>query len=116
MVLWYVYIDHDVDEDIKPLVSDHPNREEVDDYNKYVGDTFILDPIDNSANVGTKARVMQCQMDPFGNPIGTVHKNPILDMQEYDIMLEDGTCDVYCANTIAENLWSQCDAEGKEIQ
>ena len=23
---------------------------------------------------------------------------------------------VYCANTIAENLWSQCDPKGREIQ
>ena len=30
--------------------------------------------------------------------------------------LEDRTVDRYFANTVAENLWSQCDEEGREVQ
>ena len=70
----------------------------------------------NGDNVGTKAQVIHRRVDPFGNPIGRAHKNPILDTREYDVLLEDGTYNTYCANTIAENLWSQCDSEGKELQ
>ena len=39
----------------------------------------------------------------------------MLDTREYEIELEDGTTDRYFANTIAENLWSQCDSEGREF-
>ena len=43
-------------------------------------------------------------------------KIPILDTRDDDVQLENGTYDVHCANTIADNLWSQCDSEGMEIQ
>jgi hypothetical protein len=36
-------------------------------------------------------------------------------MREYEVELEDGTYDSYFANTIAENLYSQCNAEGREF-
>jgi hypothetical protein len=38
-----------------------------------------------------------------------------LDTREYEVELEDGTYDSYFANTIAENLWSQCNAEGRQF-
>jgi hypothetical protein len=39
----------------------------------------------------------------------------LLDTREYIVELEDGTYDSYFANTIAENLFTQCDAEGREF-
>ena len=53
-----LYIDYDADVDLKPLESDRPEAEEVDDYNKYIRATFVLDPIHNSDNVGTRAKVI----------------------------------------------------------
>jgi hypothetical protein len=47
--------------------------------------------------------------------LGKAHANPLLNTQEYEVELEDGTYDSYFSNTIAENLFSQCDAEGREF-
>ena len=38
-----------------------------------------------------------------------------MDTRQYEVRLDDGTFDSYFANTIAENLYSQCDAEGREF-
>ena len=43
------------------------------------------------------------------------HVNPLLDTREYEVELEDGTHDSYYANSIAENLYSQCNAEGRKF-
>ena len=111
-----VYVD-DIDETADvPEANDRPEADEVDDYDKWIGATFLLDPLRNPDNTATRARVVQRRTDPFGNPIGKAHANPLMDTREYDVLLEDGTYDIYCANTIAENLWSQCDSEGREIQ
>ena len=37
-----------------------------------------------------------------------------MDTSQYEVQLEDGTTEVYLANTITANLWAQCDAEGVE--
>jgi hypothetical protein len=114
-----VYIDYDETADI--TVEGHgdderPEADEIDSYDKWIGATFLLDPTKNPDNVGTKARVVSRRTDPFGNPIGKGHANPLMDTREYEVVLEDGTYDVYCANTIAENIWSQCDSEGREMR
>ena len=49
-----------------------------------------------------------------GNPIGIRHVNPILDTREYEVLLSDGSTAEYAANVIAENLYAQCDSEGKQ--
>jgi hypothetical protein len=87
-----------------------PEADSVDDYNKLVGATFLLDPINNPGNIATKATVLRHKMDAQGN-----HANPLLDTQEYIVELEDGSYDSYFANTIAENLYTQCDTEGREF-
>ena len=55
------------------------------------------------------------RMDHLGNPLGKAHANPLLDTREYEVQLEDGTYDSYFGNIITENLYSQCDAEGREF-
>ncbi len=80
-----------------------------------VGATFLLDPTKSPNNVATKATVVKRKTDALGIPIGTQHPNPLLDTREYEVELEDGTYDSFFANTIAENLWSQCDADGRQF-
>lgn len=48
-------------------------------------------------------------------PIGMAHLNPLLDTRQYEVNLEDGTTDAYFANIMAENLYSQCGLEGREL-
>ena len=81
-----------------------PEADSVDDYDKLVGATFLLDPINNPGNVATKATVVRHMTDAQGKPLGKAHANPLLDTREYIVELEDGTYDSYFANTIAENL------------
>ena len=44
--------------------------------------------------------------------LGGGHHNPFLDTQKYDVEI-DGIPHEYAANTIAENLYSQVDSEGR---
>jgi hypothetical protein len=53
--------------------------------------------------------------DADGNPLGTRNSNPILDTREYEVELPDGSTNVYSANIIAENMYSQIDDEGREF-
>jgi hypothetical protein len=41
--------------------------------------------------------------------------NPILDTHEYEVSFPDGSTDCYAANMIAESLYSQVDADGREL-
>lgn len=92
-----------------------PDDDNVDAYDKLIGATFLLDPVKCPGNVATKATVIKRKTDPQGKPLGKPHHNPLLDTREYIVELEDGTHDSYFANTIAENLYSQCDAEGRQF-
>lgn len=66
-------------------------------------------------NMGTvtKGRVISRKRDSDGNLVGRQHSNPILDTREYVVEFPDGATDVFTANLIAENLYSQVDADGK---
>jgi hypothetical protein len=44
---------------------------------------------------------------------GMEHHNPILDTHMYEIEFLDGQVAEYSVNVIAENMYTQCDAEGK---
>jgi hypothetical protein len=54
--------------------------------------------------------------DKDGNPIGTAHKNPIMDTRIYEVTFPDGHMEEYSANIIAQNLYSQLDDEGHWYQ
>ena len=96
-------------------LTNETEHDDIDSYDKLIGATFLLDPLKSPGNVATRATVIHRKTDSLGNPLGKAHGNPLLDTREYEVQLEDGTFDSYFANTIAENLYSQCDAEGKEF-
>ncbi len=83
-----------------------PKADTIDDYDKLVRATFLLDPIRSLGNVATKAMVIKYKTDMHGKPLGNAHQNPLLDNQEYNLELEDGTFDSNFAHTIAKNLFS----------
>jgi hypothetical protein len=53
---------------------------------------------------------------PDGLPIGTRHENSTRDSRLYEIRLPDGSSRELTHNLIAENLFSQCDSEGRQFQ
>ena len=59
-----------------------------------------------------KAQAISRKRDIDGNPVGCANINPILDTREYVVEFDDGVQDVYSANMIAENMYSQIDSEG----
>ena len=99
-------------------------RADMDDvspeqYDQLIGAEFLIDPAtaEGQGHCATRtARVIARATDHLGNPLGRPHANPMMDMREYDVEYEDGTTDRYLANQIAENLWSQCDPEGRKHQ
>jgi hypothetical protein len=48
-----------------------------------------------------------------GTVRGRANANPMLDTRTYEIEFPDGRSDEYTANVIAENMYAQCDAEGR---
>ena len=57
-------------------------------------------------------RVVERARHPDGRKIGSPHRNPMLDTREYLVEFPDQSRHRYYANTIAENLYSQCDSSG----
>jgi hypothetical protein len=59
------------------------------------------------------AKVSKQVRDNDENVIGKRNVNPLLDTREYECILEDGSVYRYNANVIADNIFSQCDDEGR---
>ena len=62
-----------------------------------------------------RAKVKNRKRDEDGKPVGLRNQNPILDSREYEVEFPDGSVDFVTANIIAENLYSQVDAEGNSV-
>ena len=115
----YVPYSDDVDPDSVSLPDDN------DPINKY-GTSVFENPItDQWINAklnlpqGEKfqnAKVIGQSKDGNGVPIGSYDINPSLNKKIYDFEFPDGEIRKYCANVIAENMYSQVDAEGYRYQ
>ena len=62
------------------------------------------------------AKVVRRSLDGDGNSIGHQNDNPILNTMLYDVEFPDGAIQPYAANTIAENILQQVDADGYHSQ
>ena len=49
-----------------------------------------------------------------GNIMGRAHTNPILDTRTYQVEFAGGKVTVLNAHVIAESMFTQCNANGKE--
>jgi hypothetical protein len=87
---------------------------EADDYTPEAYDQYLTAEVllPNMGNV-TKGKVTAHKRDADGNPIGQRHSNPILDTREYEVEFVDGATVTFTANTIAENMYSQVDTDGR---
>ena len=82
---------------------------EFDSFDQYLNAEFTVNRDGDTAF----AKVVKRAKDNSGNPIGKKHSNPLMDTQEYECVLDDGTEMRYNANVIAENIFAQCDDEGR---
>ena len=91
------------------IQSTKPDIDEFETYDQYIGSEFFV----NNNGESVPARVTKRARDNSGKPIGKRNDNPLLDTREYDCILDDGSEYRYHANVIAENIFAQCDDEGR---
>jgi hypothetical protein len=60
----------------------------------------------------TSAKVKGRHKNSDGDITGTYDSNPLLNSMLYDVEFEDGAIKQYAANTIAQNMYAQVDADG----
>ena len=89
--------------------KDDADNIEFDTFDQYLGAEFLI----NSNGETAMATVTKRAKDNEGNAIGKRNSNPLLDTREYECTMEDGSVYRYNANVIAENIYSQCDDEGR---
>jgi hypothetical protein len=92
------------------------NAVEQDDYtgnayDQFIGAELLLPHGDDMVH----RKVIKRARGEDGNPIGRRNINPILDTQEHEIEMPNGSVAEYTAIVIAENLYSQVDSEGRQF-
>ena len=95
------------DGDKAPEADEQPSPDAYDQY-------LAMNVLIGRGGEAERGTVKRRAHDSFGNPIGKSNPNPILDTREYEVEFPDGTVDILTANTIAESMYSQVDAEGQE--
>ena len=90
----------------KPDMDDDDGAEFFDNY---IGAEITVQRGDALSRARVKKRTRD---DSTGNLVGKRHVNPYMSTASYEVEFPDGELDSYTANQIAENLYSQCDADG----
>ena len=95
--------------DMLQLEKPEADNLEFETFDQYIGAEFVV----NLNGEPTTAKVTKRARDNEGKPVGKQHANSLLDSHEYECLLEDGTLYRDNANVIAENIFAQCDNEGR---
>jgi hypothetical protein len=90
-------------------IDDIKKEHDVDTYDQNVG-AHVRVPIGNDIKSG---KVLRRKRELDGTVRGRANANPMLDTRNYEIEFPDGRSDEYTANVIAENIYAQCDIEGR---
>jgi hypothetical protein len=93
-----------------PYIYDIKKEHDVDTYDQYVG-AHVRVPIGDEIRAG---KVLRRNHDLDGTVRGRANANPIINTRTYEIEFPDGRSDEYTANVIAENMYAQCDIEGRQ--
>jgi hypothetical protein len=62
-----------------------------------------------------QGHVKRRAVDEYNQPIGASYSNPILDTRAYVVDFVDGGQQIVTANTIADNIMSQVDEDGRTL-
>jgi hypothetical protein len=93
-----------------PDIDDIKEDNDVDTYDQYVG-AHARVPIADEIRSG---KVFRRKRELDGTARGRANANSMLDTRTYEIKFLDGRSDEYTANVIAENMYAQCDIEGRQ--
>ena len=101
------------EDDVDGVVETIPDADDMQEITSELGDTYIgaevLLPVGGQQQTGI---VRHRKRGHDENLLGKAHNNPILDTRTYEVEFADGSMAEYSANTIAENMWAQCDLDG----
>ena len=95
-------------EEYGDMLQDEKPEVDEEAFDNYLNAELMID----RGGEKVQARVTKRARTEDGVPIGHRNTNPLLDTREYECLLDDGVTERYTANQIAENIYSQCDAEG----
>jgi hypothetical protein len=93
-----------------PDIHDIKEDNDVDTYDQYVG-SHVRVPIGDEILSG---KVVRIKRDLDGTVRGLANANSMLDTRTYEIEFPGGRSDEYTTNVIAENMYAQCDIEGRK--
>jgi hypothetical protein len=93
-----------------PDIDDIKEDNDVDTYGQYVG-AHMRVPIGDEIRSG---KVVQSNLELDDTVRGRANSNSMVDTRTYEIECPDGRSDEYTANVIAENMYAQCDIEGRQ--
>jgi hypothetical protein len=94
-----------------PDIDDIKKEHDADTYDQYIG-AHARVPIGNEIRSG---KVLRRKRELDGTVRGRANANPMLDTGNYEIEFPDGRSDGYITNVIAENMYAQCDIEGRQL-
>jgi hypothetical protein len=92
-----------------PDTDDFKDEDDVDTYDQYVG-SHVRVPIGVEIRCG---EVVWRKRELDGTVRGRANANSMLDTRINEIKFHGGRSDEYTANIIAENMYAQCDIEGR---
>jgi hypothetical protein len=104
------YEDDEVSPSKMSYIDDIKEEHDVDKYDQYVG-AHVRVPIGDDIRSG---KVVRRKHELDGTTMGRANDNLMLDTRTYEIEFPDGRSDEYTANMIAENMYAQCDIEGRQ--
>jgi hypothetical protein len=104
------------DDEVSPSkmsdIDDIKEEHDVDTYDQYFG-AHVRVPIGDEIRSGN---VLRRKRELDGTTRGRANANPMLDTRTYEIEFPDGRSDEYTTNLIAENMYAQCDIEGRQYK
>jgi hypothetical protein len=104
------YEDDEVSPSKMPDIDDIKEEHDVDTYDQFGGD-HVRVPIGDEIRSG---KVVRRKPELDGTVRGRANANSMLDTRTHEIEFPDGHSDEYTANVIAENMYAQCDIEGRQ--
>jgi hypothetical protein len=104
------YEDDEVFPSKMPYIDDIKEEHDVDTYDQYVG-AHVRVPIGDEIRSG---KVVRRKRELDGTVRGRANTNSMLDTRTYEIEFPDGRSDECTTNVIAENMYAQCDIEGRQ--
>jgi hypothetical protein len=93
-----------------PDIDDIKEEHDVDTYDQYIG-AHVRVPIGDDIRSG---KVVRCKRELDGTVRGLANANSMMDTRTYEIEFPGVHSDEYTASVITDNMYAQCDIEGRQ--